>query len=518
MTEQNQPSDEQTAGLSNLLKAAVANGLAAGNGPSDQLVGKAAILSVLAHLGGGLVAEDALVFKGTSFVLPEQYRDRIPEAVAFLAGWQEQQEAVTDMKREFPYRPYDVAHAAQSAMKTIFGSTGTGVAIKQLFGEIPPEFVSVSTGVDQTTQVPWNRVKFDIVQGHIDIGYAHHRVHGIIGRLTVKAPRKYRSVIEGFFAAVEAELKTNSIYRGKAIVHGGWDSIQFLDLGKVKPENVIYGDTVMAALEAHLWVPIRHTELMRELGQPVKRTVLLEGPYGTGKSLAGYLTAQQAVANGWTFIFVKPGDDLNEAMNTAKLYAPAVVFFEDIDVLQSNDPEAVSKLLDSFDGISGKGQEIIVALTTNNPGLIHKGMLRPGRLDALIHIADLDRAGVEKLIRASVPPEYLADDVNYGDVFVACRGYLPAFIREVAARAFRFAMARVNGKPNKLTTGDFEAAAGDLRAQFDLMTGAHEIQPDEGLNKAFENAVRSVMGSAVIADSDGDPNYQINKFVFDIKS
>lgn len=506
MTEQNEINDEQTAGLSNLVKAAVANGLGNGTGPSEQLVGKAAVLAVLAHLGGGLVQEDALVFKGTSFILPEQYKDRIPEAVAFLAGWQEQQETKTDMKRTFPYRPYDVAHAVQSSLKTIFGTTGTGQAIQTLFGEIPPSYESVHTGVGQTTQVPWGRIKFDMVRGHIALDYTYDG-YGAVGQVTVNAPRKYRSVVEGFFNAVEEELKTNSIYKGKAIINGSWTDLQFLDLSKVKREDVVYGDQVMKDLEANLWIPIRYTEELRALGQPIKRAVLLEGPYGTGKSLAGYLTAQEAVANGWTFIFVKPGDDLNDAMQTAKLYAPAVVFFEDIDVLQSNDPEAVSKLLDSFDGISGKGQEVIAVLTTNNKEKIHKGMLRPGRLDALIHIADLDRGGVEKLIRARVPKDYLADDIDYAEIFLSCKDYLPAFVSEVATRAFRYAMVRSGAKPSKLVTEDFVAAADGLREHFDLMTGAHEIHAPEPLNAAMERMVENAVGKLRFVDGDGDETH-----------
>jgi transitional endoplasmic reticulum ATPase len=38
-------------------------------------------------------------------------------------------------------------------------------------------------------------------------------------------------------------------------------------------------------------------------------------------------------------------------------------------------------------------------MTTNHKDEIHKGMLRPGRLDAIIEIGAMDRPGVEKLAR-----------------------------------------------------------------------------------------------------------------------
>lgn len=493
------------------LRAAAANGLVE-DALSAETVTKAAILATLNALGGSLTQEDALTFEGDKFVIPRNYEGRLKEAAMFLLSHEEQQEAKTDMKRVFPYRAYDVAHAVQAVLRDFFGTTGTGQAITTLSGSIEPEFVTIPTGVGQTAQVPWNRVRFDMLSGHIDIG-STRSPNGTVGVVVVNVPRKFRSVVEGFFVAVEQKLKDESIYRGKAIVSGDDDVIQFLDLSKVKREDVVYGDQVMHDIAANLWVPLQYTQELRDAGQAIKRAVLLEGPYGTGKSLAGYLTAQVAVAHQWTFVFVKPGSNLTQAMQTAKLYAPAVVFFEDIDVLQSNDPEAVSNLLDAFDGIGGKGQEVIAILTTNHKDKIHKGMLRPGRLDALIHIADLDQGGVERLIKAAFRDSGVElKDLDYAAIFKAAHGYLPAFVKEVATRARMYAMVHANGIPKQLVTEDFVAAANGLRPQFELMTDAHETQPEEGLAKAFHNAVAGVLENVTPLDEDDDPSRLVRKF------
>jgi transitional endoplasmic reticulum ATPase len=499
--------------MARLAEAATANGLATqANGVSPQLASAAATLALLSALGGNKVAEDSLHFEGTSFILPKNYEGRIDDAIEFLVQYRSQQAAKVDITRVFEYRPLDVAHAVQAALKKVFGHTGKGIAIKTMFGDIEPLFVDVPTGVDQVTQVPWNRVAFPSLNGHIDIK-SKDSPQGPVGQITVNAPRAYRSAVDGFFKAVEAELRGGSIYRGKAIVQTEADEIKFMDLSKVKREDVVYGDEVFAHLEANLWVALRNLPAMRAAGQPIKRAVLLEGPYGTGKSLAGYLTAQQAVANGVTFIFAEPGADLHLALNTAQLYAPAVVFFEDIDVLQSNDPEDVSKLLDAFDGVGGKGKEVIAVLTTNNRDKIHKGMLRPGRLDAVIHIADLDLGGMQRLIEASFRgSDVKLLDIDYEAVFEACEGYLPAFVREVATRALRYAMVRVNGMPNELTTDDLLKAAHGLREQYSLMIGAHEIQQTATLEAALHNVIAETLEKAVALDADGDQNYNIRGF------
>jgi transitional endoplasmic reticulum ATPase len=261
---------------------------------------------------------------------------------------------------------------------------------------------------------------------------------------------------------------------------------------------------VLTQLKTNVWSLIEHTDLMRELGESLKRAVLLEGPYGTGKSLAAFLTAQKAEANGWTFLFVKPGDDLDAAMRTAQLYAPAVVFFEDIDVIgEAGDPARVSKLLDSFDGIGAKGAEVVAILTTNRKDKIHKGMLRPGRLDAVISINHLDQVGVEKLIKAHVAGDMLRV-MDYSKIFEAFQGFTPAFAKEAISRAKRYAIAREGGKPSFLTTSDFIGAAKSLTPQLELMHAADEEKTSPSLDKALREVVADVLDEVQFVDEDGD--------------
>jgi hypothetical protein len=509
-------SDDSAENMARLLETAAANGLNAQmHGVSHETASRATTLAVLAALAGNRARqEDSLKFEGTSFIIPESYRGDIPKAVTFLQEFEANQAAKVNLVHTFDYRPFDVAHAAQEVMKDIFGYTGSGITIKKMFGDIEPAMIDLAVGIDQKVQVPWNRVAFSPFSGHIDIDSEFKNGKGLIGKLTVKAPRGLRDVVEGFFVAVEEKLKTGSIYRGKAILLSENDDVEFLDLSKVKREDVVYGDEVMAHLEANLWVVLRNMQAMRDAGQPIKRAVLLEGPFGTGKSLTGFLTAQEAVANGITFIFAKPGADLTEALQTAQLYAPAVVFFEDIDVLQTNDPEQVSKLLDAFDGVGGKGKEVIAVLTTNNREKIHKGMLRPGRLDAVIHIAELDEGGVRRLIEATFRRSSVQlVDVKWAEVYEANQEYMPAFVREGASRAFRYAMVRANGIPKELTTDDLVMAARSLEEQHKLMTGAYEIQPPSTLAMALHNSMVDAMESVSPVDINGEPSHFVNRFV-----
>lgn len=466
------------------------------------------LLDTLAELGGRRVADDDIVFEGTKLVLPKTMTPRA--AIKFLTKHIEQEEEVTAFSRTFNYRPWDGAHAMQAALKKMFGTTGIAQATFSFFGKNPPKLITIDVGVDQQAQVPWGLIEFPPLNAMITTGQTNHPEFGLLFALTVEAPRKWRAHIEGLFKAIEAELKENSIYKGKAL--NGAQMPQFIDPYSVDRSKVVYTEDVEQQLEANVWGVLRYSDVQRKAGLPLKRAVLLKGPYGTGKSLAAALTGQEAVANGWTFIQCRPGkDNLAEVMQTALLYQPAVVFYEDVDTIaQSGDPDKVSQLLDMFDGITAKGTELIVVMTTNHAELIHKGMVRPGRLDAVISIEALDRRGVEDLIKATVPNDLLGLGLDFDLIGKAMEGFLPAFIKEAIDRAVRYAIVRTAGQPGELVTDDFVNAALGLRPQLELMEGATEGKTPDSLQVAMSKTIEAAATDAVqgqVITRDGQTPY-----------
>jgi len=468
------------------------------------------LMETLARLGGDLVQEDALIYRGRQMILPETMAGNIDGAIRYLSDYQKQQEQEHRFNRTFNYRPNDGAHALQAALKKIFGSTGVGRYTHTFFSSTPPEFISVDVGVNEQAQVPWGQVSFPPLEATLFLTEKQDPTLGPLFHLLVDCPRKYRGHVEGLFIAIEQELRENSIYKGKAI--DGATKPGFIDPFRTNKSRVVYSEDVTRQLDANIWALIEHTDAMRETGLPLKRTCLVEGPFGTGKSLAATLTAQKAIENGWTFVFCRPGvDDLETTMKTANLYAPAVVFFEDIDVVaERGDSDTVSRLLDLFDGITNKGSEIICVLTTNHVERIHKAMLRPGRLDSVIHIGALDDAGYERLIKANVPEAMLDPNTDYAQVSEAMTGFMPAFAKEASDRAMRYAISRTHGDTNiVLSTPDFVDAANGLRPQLDLMEGAGEGTKKPTLDGAFRDAVQNATHGSQFTDRDGDAIYSL---------
>jgi hypothetical protein len=468
------------------------------------------VLKTLEKLGRVQVGDDDLVFKGTKFVLPEQMSGDIPGAVRYLVDYQEQQEAEFDFSRTFNYRPWDGAAAFDRAMIRVFGSSGIGkITPGGLFSpDRKPEYITIPTGPGTTIQVPWGRVAFSPLKATFQLGGVRKSEMGAVFYLSVEAPRKYRAHLEAFFQIVQDELEQRSIYKGKAFT--GADEPTYLDTRDVDPSKVVYSHDVMVQLDTNLWSVLKYTDNMRSAGIPIKRSVLLEGPYGTGKSLAGQLTAVEAVKNGWTFIICRPGKDkLETTLQTAQIYAPSVVWFEDIDVVaEGRSNEQVSELLDSLDGITNKGTAVVAAFTTNHVEKIQKGVLRPGRLDAVIHIGELDAEGMEKLIKATLPVN-LQGVIDFATVVKAYAGFLPAFAKEATDRALRYAISRGHGVPSPVTTDDLVNAANGLRPQLRLMKEATEGVVVEPLAAAVRRTVQEAVTGVSIVDHDDDEIYKL---------
>jgi transitional endoplasmic reticulum ATPase len=451
--------------------------------------------------GTPIVTGDEIEYHdGQKVVLPKGWT--YEKAIQVLNRLHEESETVTAFERRYPYRTDDGAVATSTVLNRRYGMP-VGETVDMGFFKVPPRLRTVLVDHDQKVQVPWGKLSLPALPG-IELtlceGYEEDST-GSLFHIHVTAAKKHKATIDEIFDEIDQELRTNSIYRGKAL--SGSHKLEFQNYDGFNADEIVFSEAATEALEAGVWAPLRYTEAFRQEGLRLKRAALLYGPYGTGKSSAGVITAQIAIANGWTFLSAKPGEDnIRQVLETAKLYQPAVVFIEDADTQTStSDDGAVSELLDIFDGITAKGGELMILMTTNHPDRIHKGMFRPGRMDTVIEINELDRTSVERLIRATVPAGKLDETVDFEQVYAAMDGFYPAFVREAVERAKSFAVSRAKGvRTYTLSTDDLVKAARSLHPQLAQLKAASEglAKPvlETVLSTAFEEAAqRAVHGT-----------------------
>lgn len=473
------------------------------------------VMALLTEATVGTPIEDSDVqfHKETYFAVPEG--TTYEHAIKVFETKRAEQDQVFAVDKLYDYRPLDGANAAANVLKEMFGIT-TGKAVTTMFGVEPPRFIDIEVGPGQTRQVPWGTVALPSLKGvTIELQMIQDRERGPLFYISASTPKRYKNQIEDFLGRVNKELKENSIYRGKALV--GAHELEFLDVRGFDAAKICFSDEVTAALEAGLFGPIKYTDALKKEGIEPKRAVLLYGPYGTGKSSVGMITAQLAEKNGWTFLQARTGKDaLKDVLRTAKLYQKAIVFAEDIDTQSTTtDPQKISELLEIFDGITAKGSEIILVMTTNNVEKIHAGLMRPGRLDFMVEVSHLDLPGVSRLIKAVVPDGKLSEDVDYVKVYeqmvVDGEPFLPAFVRAAVSRSITLAVTRTGGDPNYfLTTEDLAGAAMSLHAQLRMLRAATEDLPQPQLNAAMETMLREAIDGAGLIDNYGDKAFTVS--------
>lgn len=457
---------------------------------------KAQILDKLRELGGGRITEESGIayHDGRQILLPNGMT--LKSAAKLVTAQATAMEENHTFTKVFRYRPWDGAYALQETLKELFGVGGQGKPIHTFFGSTPPEYRNVEIAPGQEVRVPWGLIDFPVLEAEIRTGVSNDPTYGLLFQASVTAPKKYEAQIEGLWVAVQDFLERKSIYKGKSIVgvgrqsRDGFEYPTFLDPYATDPAKVAYKREVFDRLNASVWGPIRTANLQRQAGLKLNRKTLLYGPYGTGKSLAGGLTARVAADCGWTFIQCKTGEeDLNKVLKTAELYAPSVVFIEDIDTLIESDPKKMSELLEMFDGVSSKNKEVMVLMTSNHADALSKGMTRVGRIDASIEIGDLDREAIQKLIQATFEAHTLGDEIDYELIYEAMSGYEPAFIMGTFHLTKNNAIIRTNSTNFVLKTEDFVLAAETLRNQHDNHTNA--------IDRPAQDVVGKVLGQVM---------------------
>jgi ATPase family associated with various cellular activities (AAA) len=453
-----------------------------------------AILENLRELGEGREAEGSLTF-GQGYSLPSAFENDVHAGVASLIRIVEAEEEEMTFNHELPYKPWDGAVAVNSVFKKFYG-TGA-VATVGMFGA-NAQIITIDVGLDEQMDVMWGQLDFPVCKGTLNLGTTRDEDGTVRFAMALTTAKKNQAVVQGFWKVVEAELQENSIYRGKAIDDA--DMPKFIDISEVDEHALVFNEVTRLQLSANIWSPITHREVLIAEGVDTKRTILLEGPYGTGKSEVGLVTAQKCVEHGRTFLLCNPKDNnVFEVLKTAAQYQPATVFIEDCDTF--TDKYTSERLLDAFDGILSKNIDIQIVMTTNHKDRLLKGMLRPGRLDACIHMGPLDDKHNEELIRKLFKEELTVD---FSEIAPKLSEFTPAFVVEMAKKVKLFAITRAQGTPDgKYETLDFLASAQDMRDHFDLHSRAGEGVPTPTLDVALREVVLGAIEGTTIEDENG---------------
>ena len=427
------------------------------------------------------------------------------QAREWLAIIEKNEEQVITWSECIDAYPLDGALALNRVLQRRFGTAvKTGATQMTWFGEkdIPPFMVPIEVALGKTEHVPWGHFIIPVMAEHKIKAGIEVKEGQLYFQLTGQIKRKYQPLMDEIASQVKSEVKTGSIYKSQAFrlkcpteeqmeseTYNPHDwAPKFIHVAGEQDE-LIFSDAVRLQIEVNLFTPVLHTEACRKAGIPLKRGVLLEGKYGTGKTLTASILSRHCVENGWTFVYLNDVTDLEKAMRFAKRYEPAVIFAEDIDSVMvqksgSQRDVAMNQILNCIDGVDMKKSEQMVVLTSNFVDRINKAMLRPGRLDAVIHVEPPDTAAVLKLMGHYSDGKLKADDVELVKAATLLAGQIPSLIREVVERSKLASILRAGKKGTPEITG-----ADILVASHGIMTHIRLLEePVEDARSDMEKA------------------------------
>lgn len=425
---------------------------------------------------------------GTQIVLPKDPKEMTTrEAIETLQRLEASEETKISIHEEVQAFPLEGAFALMRALKRIYG-WADAVPKPSFFGPIPPTMVNLEIAPGVHTQVIWGQFNVPNVSGRLETSQTRRNGRPIfVISGTVK--KKEQQAVKRVADLTRQIVSEESIYRGKAIKLRTDDDGQmdfenppaFIDTTRVDERELVFSEELTAQVKTNLFTPIERTAQCRQHHVPLKRGILLEGKYGTGKTLTAFVTAKKCEANGWTFIMLDKVGALKEALLFARMYAPAVVFAEDIDrSVEGERSVEMDDILNTIDGVDSKGAELITILTSNHVENINKAMLRPGRLDAVLSIIPPDAKAAERLIRL-YSHGLVLDSEDVSDAGQELAGQIPAVIREVVERSKLHAIGRLEADEDFLLSGeDLLTAAKGMKTHLALMNPPATKDPTAG--------------------------------------
>lgn len=358
------------------------------------------------------------------------------DVLGFIEGEIKQSKKMASFKYTLLCWKPDGVYQLNRAINEVFGSA-VSKEDKSPSGNSNIDTVDVILADGSRTKVPFGKISLEELgeDSEININYDSDR-HLLL--VKGQCQFKYQSLIDDIVERTKELLATESIYKNQALEITNLSEPKIMTLAGIDKQFMVLSKKTEFELQP-LRSRILYPEKCIAKGVPLKYGCLLEGKYGTGKTLLAFKLAKDAVNNGWSFVYLKDPSLLAETLRMCKVVDRSghgvIVFVEDIDqVTRGNRDSAMQDILNTLDGGDTKDMNVITLFTTNHIELIEPTFLRGKRIGSVITMDCLDAETAERFIREtfSEAEGYSVDD-DLSDVcnYIAKAQIAPAFMAEI---------------------------------------------------------------------------------------
>lgn len=366
-----------------------------------------------------------------------QSRKTYPQILSYLESEIENSKRMTNFDYKIKCFKNDGFYQLYRAIEELVG-VSTVKQEKPSFGpDKPVNTIDIVLANGVRKKIPYGTIALpDMGEGAaIDIQY-HDSAKTLHVRGTCQF--KFNQLIDQIIERTKGLLHTDSVYKNQAFEineehEGGQPMI--MDLSNIDNEVMILSEETEYALSP-LKARILHSKKCIENNIPLKFGCILEGPYGTGKTLLAFKLAKEAIMNNWSFIYLKSPKLLAETLRMSKMLDcngnGIIVFVEDIDqVTRGERDAALQDILNTLDGGDTKNMNVISLFTTNHINLIEPTFLRGKRIGSIISLGYLNAQTAEKYIKHFCNGIELEGDFEPIYQLVEQSDIAPAFMAEI---------------------------------------------------------------------------------------
>lgn len=335
----------------------------------------------------------------------------------------------------------DGAYALHQAIEDKFGFIKQR-GEKNPSGNKPPKMIDVKFADGTHVKVPFGKIDLPLFgeEAYIDMFYDKD---ASTMYLKGSCQKRYVKDLDNIVDRTIWKVNNESIYKNKAVKFVLNEEPEFINLENIDSIPMFLTEEAKFATEP-VMARIEKTEECIANNIDIRFGALLEGNYGTGKTLYAFKTALSAIRNGWSFIYCAEPQHSLEAMemahNLSRNGKGVVLFIEDIDRVLKERNDITNKISLMMDGGESKSNNIITILTTNHISKIDPTFMRGKRIGTIITLSHPDHETAMTMLHKMLVDNNgktllkEGEDISEAATKIVELKIVPAFISEIIDR------------------------------------------------------------------------------------